>query len=196
MPHTRSAAAPLAAPLTALLITLLSATVLGACGATTSSTDSPSGSTARPRPAGSLPATDDGRADPFDTDRPSIARLDPDLRAAVQAAARDARADGVPMVVTSGWRSRAHQQRLYEEAVATYGSEEEARRHVATPDSSAHVTGDAVDIGPTDADSWLSQHGADYGLCQTFANEMWHFELATTPGGECPAQLPDGSARP
>ena len=99
------------------------------------------------------------------------------------------------MVVTSGWRSRAHQQRLYDDAVTTYGSEAEARKYVATPDTSAHVTGDAVDIGPTDADSWLSQHGAGYGLCQTFANEIWHFELATNPGGTCPEMYPDGSSR-
>jgi hypothetical protein len=57
------------------------------------------------------------------------------------------------------------------------------------------VTGDAVDIGPTDADDWLIQHGSTYGLCQIFANELWHFELATTPGGDCPALLADGSYR-
>jgi LAS superfamily LD-carboxypeptidase LdcB len=132
---------------------------------------------------------------PLDVNQPTIGRLDPDLLEAIQAAARDAQNDGVRMVVTSGWRSREHQQRLYDEAVRRYGSEEEARRYVATPDTSAHVTGDAVDIGPTDADSWLSQHGADYGLCQTFANEIWHYELATAPGGQCPEMLPDGSSR-
>jgi hypothetical protein len=184
MPKTHGAAA--------LLVCL----TLTACGATTSPSDDPSDTAVRPRPAGSLPVTDDGRSDPFDTSRPAIARLDPGLLAAVRAAATDARTDGVPMVVTSGWRSREHQQRLYDEAVATYGSEEEARRYVATPDSSAHVTGDAVDIGPTDAAHWLGRHGSDYGLCQVFANEIWHFELATTPGGECPEMYADGSARP
>ena len=99
------------------------------------------------------------------------------------------------MVVTSGWRSQAHQQRLYEEAVSKYGSEGEASRWVSTPDTSAHVTGDAVDIGPTVAADWLSQHGADYGLCQIFANEIWHYELATTTGGQCPDMLPDSSYR-
>lgn len=68
-----------------------------------------------------------------------------------------------------------------------------ARRFVAAPETSAHVTGRAVDIGPAAADSWLSRHGAGYGLCQMYANEMWHFELATVPGGECPAMLPDAS---
>jgi hypothetical protein len=128
-------------------------------------------------------------------DRPAIAKLDPDLRAAISEAARDARKDGVRMRVTSGWRSRAHQERLLDEAVARYGSLEEALRYVATPDASAHVTGDAVDIGPTDADVWLGRYGAEYGLCQVFANEIWHFELATTPGGDCPEMLPDGSSR-
>jgi len=79
--------------------------------------------------------------------------------------------------------------------VRTYGSEAEARRYVSTPDTSEHVTGDAVDVGPTDADSWLSRHGARYGLCQMYANEVWHYELATTPGGRCPEMWPDASSR-
>ena len=41
-------------------------------------------------------------------------------------------------------------------------------------------------IGPTDADDWVNRHGNKFGLCQTLANEIWHFELATTPGGTCP----------
>ena len=99
------------------------------------------------------------------------------------------------VLTTSGWRSRAHQQRLFDEAVSTYGSVPEALRYVATPDTSAHVTGDAVDIGPTDAAVWLGEHGSAYGLCQIFANEIWHFELATTQGGRCPDMFPDGSYR-
>lgn len=125
----------------------------------------------------------------------SVERLDPDLREAVRDAAREARADGVELRITSGWRSRDHQQRLFDEAVAKYGSADEARRYVSTPDTSAHVTGDAVDIGPTEADDWLIQHGSDYGLCQVFANEIWHFELATEPGEDCPPMLPDSSYR-
>jgi len=48
---------------------------------------------------------------------------------------------------------------------------------VATADTSAHVSGDAVDIGSSDATSWLSAHGAVYGLCQVYVNEPWHYEL-------------------
>lgn len=149
------------------------------------------------RPLGS-PADHPARLDdgaPFDTSRPSIGRLDPELLDAVRAAARDARDDGVALVVTSGWRSRAHQQRLFDEAVSKYGGVEEALRWVSTPDTSAHVTGEAVDVGPTEAAAWLGEHGADYGLCQVFANESWHFELATTPGGRCPDMYPDSSSR-
>jgi hypothetical protein len=35
---------------------------------------------------------------------------------------------------------------------------------------------------------------SDYGLCQTYANEMWHFELSTTAGGTCSAMITDASA--
>ena len=136
-----------------------------------------------------------GYISPFDDHLPAIAELDPALRDAMQAAATDAMADGFEFVVTSGWRSERYQRALFDQAVRDYGSEKEARRHVATAEGSEHITGDAVDIGFTDANSWLSQHGADYGLCQIYANEMWHFELATTPGGECPPQLPDPSYR-
>ncbi|MDQ0426018.1 M15 family metallopeptidase [Cellulomonas iranensis] len=130
----------------------------------------------------------------FDTHLPAIANLDPALRAAVEQATTDAGARGVEMVVTSGWRSAHYQQHLLDEAVRTRGSLEEARKWVSTPDLSRHVTGDAVDIGYTDADSWLAQHGTRYGLCTTYANEMWHFELVTEPGGECPPAKADGSS--
>lgn len=131
----------------------------------------------------------------FDPSDPQIARLDPALRRAVEAAAADAARDGVRLEITSGWRSRSHQQRLLDEAVARYGSLEEALRFVSTPDRSAHVTGHAVDIGPTEADDWLSRNGSAYGLCQSFANEIWHFELTVEPGGTCPAPIPDSSYR-
>ena len=39
------------------------------------------------------------------------------------------------------------------------------------------MSGDAVDIGSSDATAWLSEHGAGYGLCQIYGNEPWHYEL-------------------
>ncbi len=130
---------------------------------------------------------------PFDTAAPAVHNLDGPLLDALRRAAGDARGQGIDMTVTSGWRSRSYQQRLLDRGVVTYGSAEQARRFVSTPDRSAHVTGKAVDVGPTDAAYWLARHGARYGLCQVYTNEIWHFELLTAPGGTCPAQLPDAA---
>jgi hypothetical protein len=113
----------------------------------------------------------------FDDDVPGVAKLDPDLLGALRQAASDAADDGVEFFVDSGWRSPAYQGQLLQEAVSKYGSEAEAERWVATPSTSAHVSGDAVDIGHSDAAMWLSEQGAEYGLCQIYANEPWHYEL-------------------
>ena len=113
----------------------------------------------------------------FDDEIPGVANLDPDLLGALRQAATAAAGDGVEFYVDSGWRSPEYQEQLLREAVSKYGSEEEAARWVATADRSAHVSGDAVDIGPSDATAWLSEHGAEYGLCQIYSNEPWHYEL-------------------
>jgi zinc D-Ala-D-Ala carboxypeptidase len=113
----------------------------------------------------------------FDDEIPGVANLDPDLLGALRQAATDAADDGVGFLVEGGWRSPEYQNQLLREAVSEYGSEEEAARWVATAETSAHVSGDAVDIGPFDATAWLSEHGAEYGLCQIYGNEPWHYEL-------------------
>jgi zinc D-Ala-D-Ala carboxypeptidase len=113
----------------------------------------------------------------FDDEIPGVANVDPDLLGALRQAATDAADDGVEFFVDSGWRSPEYQNQLLREAVSEYGSEEEAARWVATAETSAHVSGDAVDIGPFDATAWLSDHGAEYGLCQIYGNEPWHYEL-------------------
>ena len=109
----------------------------------------------------------------FDRGVPGVARLDPALLGALRRAATDG---GVELVVDSGWRSPAYQAQLLREAVSKYGSYQEAARWVATPNTSAHVSGDAVDIASSGA-AWLSAHGAAYGLCRIYGNEPWHFEL-------------------
>ncbi|UPO76853.1 M15 family metallopeptidase [Arthrobacter sp. Helios] len=128
----------------------------------------------------------------FDAGHPAVANLDTALLDALRTAATDAADAGVAVVVTSGWRSPEYQDRLLQDAVALYGSEAEAARWVATADTSAHVHGDAVDVGPYAAIDWLAIHGARYGLCQVYANEAWHFEYlpdAVTSG--CPAMYAD-----
>jgi D-alanyl-D-alanine carboxypeptidase len=133
----------------------------------------------------------------FDDGVPGVANLDPDLLNALRQAATDAAGAGVEFFVDSGWRSRGYQEQLLQQAISKYGSEEEAARWVATPDTSPHVSGDAVDIGPSDAAAWLSEQGAEYGLCQVYANESWHYELrpdAVDHG--CPAMYADPTQDP
>ncbi len=123
--------------------------------------------------------------------------LDPALAGALRQAAADAAHDGVEFSVRSGWRSPERQQQLLDEAIAKYGSEAEAARWVATPDTSPHVSGDAVDLGPSEATAWLAQRGAAYGLCQIYGNEPWHYELR--PGAiehGCPPMYADPTHDP
>lgn len=130
---------------------------------------------------------------PYDLAHPAVGGLDPALRQAVQEAARAAAADGIELRITSGWRSPELQQRMFDDAVYSHGSVDAARRWVATPAVSRHVTGRAVDIGPGAAAEWLNRHGARFGLCRTYANEMWHYELTADASGVCPPLLPDAS---
>ncbi|QFY13385.1 peptidase M15 [Nonomuraea phyllanthi] len=133
----------------------------------------------------------------FDDDIPSVANLDPDLLGALREAATDAADDGVEFFVNSGWRSAEYQEQLLREAVSQYGSKEEAARWVSTPETSRHVLGDAVDIGPTDATAWLSRHGAKYGLCQIYGNESWHYELRPQAVDDgCPPMYADPTQDP
>lgn len=133
----------------------------------------------------------------FDDEEPAVSNLDAELLEALRQGATHARGDGVELIVNSGWRSPEYQDRLFQEAVLEYGSREEAVRWVATPATSPHVSGEAVDIGHEDATAWLSEHGADYGLCQIYDNEPWHYELrpeAIERG--CPTTWADPSQDP
>jgi D-alanyl-D-alanine carboxypeptidase len=133
----------------------------------------------------------------FDDEIPGVANLDPDLLGALRQAASDAAGGGVEFFVNSGWRSPEYQEQLFREAVSEYGSEEEAARWVATADTSPHVSGDAVDIGPSDATAWLSEHGAEYGLCQIYGNEPWHYELRPEAVDQgCPPMYADPTHDP
>ena len=145
---------------------------------------------------------DDGLIDEADqvsvfAETPAVSNLDPELLSAVRAAATAAEQDGVRLHVNSGWRSVEYQEALLADAVEKYGSKEEAARWVATPERSEHVSGDAVDLGPVAGQDWLSRHGAEFGLCQIYGNEPWHFELRpAAPANGCPLMYDDPTADP
>ncbi|WP_098240269.1 M15 family metallopeptidase [Streptomyces formicae] len=133
----------------------------------------------------------------FDDTVPAVSRLDPELLRALRRAATSAADDGAEFHVNSGWRSPKYQEQLFRQAVAKYGSEDEAARWVATTATSPHVAGDAADIGESDAADWLSEHGADYGLCQIYRNEPWHYELrADAADHGCPRMYADPTQDP
>lgn len=133
----------------------------------------------------------------LDDHLPGVAHLDAALLDALRRATADAADEGVRLGITSGWRSPEYQDRLLREAVEEHGSAAEAARWVATPDTSLHVSGDAVDVGPRDAVAWLADNGADHGLCPVYANEPWHHELR--PGAAahgCPQVYADPTQDP
>lgn len=136
-----------------------------------------------PALAAGAPATAQGQA----------TGLDPELTRRLELAQAAAVDQGVELTLTSGWRSEAEQERLFENAVERYGSREEAARWVLPPEHSAHVTGLAIDVGPTEGAYWLARHGHEFGLCQVYANEIWHFEPLVEPGGTCPELRPDSA---
>lgn len=133
----------------------------------------------------------------FDDRYPAVTNLDPALLGALRRAGKDAEGDGVEFNVNSGWRSEQYQEQLFAQAVDEYGSETDAARWVARPGTSVHEAGGAVDVGLDDAQEWLSEHGASYGLCQVYNNEPWHYELrpdAIDHG--CPARYADPTEDP
>lgn len=118
--------------------------------------------------------------------------VDADLAARFEAARAAAAAEDVELRITSGRRTAEEQQRLVDEAVAKHGVPE-AYRWVLPPETSAHVQGLAIDVGATQGAYWLAEHGLEFGLCQTYANEVWHFEKLPDGADTCPEQHPDSS---
>ena len=122
---------------------------------------------------------------------PGTQGLDPSLAQAFTRARTAALAAGLDLRINSGFRTAAVQQRLYDDALAKYGSPAKARRWVLPPAESDHVKGLAIDVAPAAGATWLEKHGVNYGLCRRYLNEWWHFErLAPAAGQRCPALEP------
>jgi D-alanyl-D-alanine carboxypeptidase len=115
-----------------------------------------------------------------------------DAAKALQELINAARKDGIKdpiLLPVSGYRSKAHQERLWQEALKKYKSEQLARKWVAKPGNSAHQTGKAVDfylggknssgnaneLRKLPAYKWLVQNASKYGFVPYYA-EPWHWE--------------------
>lgn len=191
---------PLRVALSVAAASLVLSAALAGCSA------APSGTLAQPASAGgSMAESADGLTDDdgyipegssldLDSDLPAVSRLDPGLLSALRDAqdAMQGDSSGTGITIADGWRSERYQEHLFTQAVQEYGSEEEAEKWVKRGSDSAHVRGEAVDIADAGAMDYLNRYGSAWGLCQVYANEAWHFELRTQPGGECPAQSADG----
>lgn len=127
-------------------------------------------------------------------DDPVLEGVDDELARRFTAAQEAAAYDGVVLTLTSGRRTVKEQRALVDAAVEKHGSEKEAHRWVLPPRSSAHVKGLALDVGPTSGALWLGEHGLVFGLCRTYANEIWHFEKLPADRDTCAPMHPDSSS--
>jgi len=80
--------------------------------------------------------------------------------------------------IYSGYRDKAHQARLYADALKKYGSPEIARKHVAPPGRSSHNFGLASDLkyGSKELEQWAHDNASKYGLQFRMSHEGWHIE--------------------
>lgn len=86
-------------------------------------------------------------------------------------------ASGGRVRLESGYRSVETQTRLFNEAVARYGSEQAARKWVAPPGKSNHNKGAAGDLaGDLEV---AHQLAPQFGLAFPMSWEPWHIELAS-----------------
>jgi hypothetical protein len=128
------------------------------------------------------------------TERPT--QLHPQLLARFNSAQAAAKELGIDLSIDSGYRSLEKQNYLYQRAIKTYKSADEAIKWVLPENLSRHPWGLALDVNlnhDKSGASWLEANGATFGLCRVYENEWWHFEPLTAPGGICPPLLPDAS---
>jgi hypothetical protein len=121
-------------------------------------------------------------------------RMRPDVARAFDRLERAAHADGVALLIISGFRSDAEQAVLY--------ARHPDPRWVAPPGRSLHRLGTELDLGPRSAYGWLAAHAERFHFVQRYAWEPWHFGYAlnahSTPAtaathadGEGGSSLPD-----
>ena len=98
----------------------------------------------------------------------------PDVAQAFDRMEHAAAADGVALVVNSGFRSDAEQARLF--------AAHPDPRWVAPPGRSLHRLGTELDLGPATAYGWLAHNAGRFGFIQRYSWEPWHYGYTRNPG--------------
>jgi len=97
----------------------------------------------------------------------------PDVAAAFDRMAAAAGADGVGLLVVSGFRSDAEQAALF--------AANPDPTWVAPPGRSLHRCATELDLGPETAYGWLATNGDRFGFEQRYSWEAWHYGFIAGP---------------
>src|SRR5919202_6632106 len=98
----------------------------------------------------------------------------PDVAQAFDRMARAAAADGIGLIVNSGFRSDAEQAALF--------AAHPDPRWVAPPGQSLHRLATELDLGPAAAYGWLAANARRFGFVQRYSWEPWHYGYFRNPG--------------
>jgi transglycosylase-like protein with SLT domain/D-alanyl-D-alanine carboxypeptidase-like protein len=98
----------------------------------------------------------------------------PDVAQAFDRMERAARADGVALLITSGYRSDAEQAELFRRNPDP--------RWVAPPGKSLHRYGTELDLGPPSAYGWLAANADRFHFVQRYEWEPWHVGYTLNAG--------------
>ena len=97
----------------------------------------------------------------------------PDVAAAFDRMTVAAHAAGIALVVVSGFRSDAEQAALF--------AAHPDPQWVAPPGHSLHRCATELDLGPSDAYSWLAANSGRFGFVQRYSWEAWHYGFDRPP---------------
>jgi nitroreductase len=97
----------------------------------------------------------------------------PDVAAAFDRMALAARADGIVLLVVSGFRSDAEQAALF--------AAHPDPKWVAPPGQSLHRCATELDLGPESAYGWLAANAPGFGFLKRYEWEAWHFGFIAGP---------------
>jgi hypothetical protein len=111
-------------------------------------------------------------------------RMRPDVARAFDRMERAARADGIALLVISGFRSDAEQAILF--------ARHPDPKWVAPPGRSLHRLATELDLGPPSAYGWLASHAGRFHFTRRYSWEAWHFGF-TLNARSSPAAHADGS---